>query len=303
MIVRHVITLAALVATTAVNAQIAPPPRTGSEVIVATSAQLVPTLRALAAAFATEHQGLPIQIEPLGSDVAMAYLNTGRADLAILGRTAFDQELKAYEWVYRHPPRATPLFQGSLATQGQSPSLAFRVNAANPLKAITLDQVKTAFRVNGPSPTWAELGVAGPVSLKPVQLVIPDTESGTGRFLRSMALADAVQLDWSRVREVGESKPDRTRDNFGTEIAAIVAKDTAALGVGDSSPLAGTRVLAVMVDGQPRMPGDAAYPLKRVVLGYSDPEPRPDAAAFLQFIHSEAAQRLIASSGYRALAR
>lgn len=301
MIRRVALAIAAL----ATTAQIAPPERNATELEIATSAQLAPTLRSIADAYERAHPGQRVRIAAIGSDAAMARFNTNRAELAIIGRTGFDQELKAYEWIFRAPPKATPIFRGSLNAAGHSPALAVRVNAANPLQAVTPAQLAAAFRVGGDAPTWATLGVGGTLAGKRIQIVMPDAESGTGRFMRKAFLNDVVQFDWRRVREerepgVAGSSGTRT-DSFGARIAAAVARDPAALGIGDAAPLKGTRILPVLVDGKARFPGQPGYPFDREILAYSDPRPRANAAAFIAFARSPAARAVMSAGRYRPL--
>ncbi|MDB5694799.1 MAG: hypothetical protein JWN21_342 [Sphingomonas bacterium] len=290
------------IAALALSAEIAPPARSGPVLEVATSAQLAPTLRALAAAYERARPGRRVAILAVGSDVAMARFSTGRSELAIIGRRGHDQELKAYEWIHRKLPVATPVFRGSVATPGHSPALAVRVHVDNSLRAITREQLTVAFRAYGDPPRWTELGAGGPLAQRPVVVVMPWSDGGTGRYLRASLLAGRVQLDWRRVRERTDVRaPDLGRDSFGAEIAAAVARDPAALGLGDATKYPGTRVLPVVVDGQPRLPGQPGYPFEREVVAYADPVPRPIAADFAVFISSAAARAIIARGPYRPL--
>jgi len=283
------------VAALLLSAGIAPPVRQGP-VVVATSPALAPVVRQLAARFAREPGGTTISVIAPGSDVAMAHLTTGKADLAVIGRPAFEQEAKAFEWVYQVPVKAHPLFAGTTARPGLSAPLAFRVNAANPLRAVTQEQLQTAFAQGDPGLTWDRLGVGTGLSGKTIRLVMPDSESGTGRFLRARVLADQVQFPWSRVTEVSVSGP--RADQFGARIAAAVARDPQALGVGDPLPVKGTRVLAVVVEGKAYLPGQAGYPYGRTIMAYDAPSPRPEIGAFVRFLGSPAARAELARAGF-----
>ncbi|MDE2412673.1 MAG: substrate-binding domain-containing protein [Sphingomonadales bacterium] len=280
----------------ALCAQVEPPHRSGP-VTIATNAQLAPLLRSLAAAFEHSDGGSPLVIAVVGSDVAMARLTTGTADAAIIERPAYDPEAKAYEWVYRRPPTPRVLFSGSAFTAGKAPDLAFRVNSDNPLKVITLDQIRRAFAQTDSALTWRALGVQGALADQRVRLDVPDTESGTGRFLRAAALDGQVQLPWNRVAEFAPVRFDD--DGYTARIAAAVARDCAALGVGDAAPMAGTRVLAIVVEGKALLPGDTGYPLARSIVAYGDSAPRPAVSAFFRFLETPAARTMIADAGYR----
>ncbi len=278
-------------------AQVAPPELGDATIEIATTAQLAPTLTALTVVYRRNHPGQAIHIATVGSDVAMAWLYTGRADVAVIGRDATDPEVKAFEWVFHHPPTASPVMRGSISLAGRSPALAVRVNAGNPVRRVTIAKLTSLFRI-GAAPTWHMLGVTGPLAAKPVHLILPDAESGTGRYLRKMVLSDATQFDWDRVREVSEpTLPAGHDDRFGQTIALAVAADPAALGIGDASSLAATHI--VTVEGL--LPGDPGYPFERRVNAYADPHPRGAAADWLAFVTSDAAQAIVARGPYRGL--
>jgi phosphate transport system substrate-binding protein len=283
-------------------AQIAPPERGGASLEIATTAQLAPTLNAIAAAYRIAHPGAVIRINAVGSDVAMARLSTGRADIAVIGRDASDPELKAYEWVFRRPAAAIPMMLGSIATPGSSPALAVRVNSRNPLREISLPQLAAAFRIGGPPPNWGLVGAAGPLSSRTITLVTPDIEGGTGQYLRKALLANATQLDWARTREVTEPLlPQGHVDRFGATIADAVAADPGALGIGDATPRAGTRIVAIVDAGRRSLPGDAAYPLDRRVIAYTSDRQSIAVGAWLAFVRGDRARAIIARGPYRPL--
>ncbi|HEV7139097.1 MAG TPA: substrate-binding domain-containing protein [Steroidobacteraceae bacterium] len=54
--------------------------------------------------FRASHPKVRVAWHLTGSDVGMAGLYTGEADVALLGRPATDSELQAFEWVFRRPP-------------------------------------------------------------------------------------------------------------------------------------------------------------------------------------------------------
>ena len=58
------------------------------------------------AGFSRKHRGVTIVAAPIGTDVAMAGLYTGRADIALMGREATASEVQAFEWIYRYKPAA-----------------------------------------------------------------------------------------------------------------------------------------------------------------------------------------------------
>src|SRR5215510_16111441 len=85
--------------------------------------------------FVRYHPGARIEARMLGGDVAMGALTTGKADIALLGREAAPQEVKGFEWIYRYPPSAIEVLNGSLDNPGCSPALAVLVHRSNPLSS------------------------------------------------------------------------------------------------------------------------------------------------------------------------
>jgi phosphate transport system substrate-binding protein len=273
--IRIVAIVSVLLASSAA-AQLAPPERlvTQGALDIATSVELAPVLTELAAAFSASHPGMGISIRPVGSNVAMALFYVGKADLAVIGRTATDQEAKAFEWIYRRPATAVPLFAGSASRPGHSPDLAVIVSNSSRLQSITMGELAARFLPGGTD-----------------RVIMPDSESGTGRFLRHVVLGDANQLDWSRITEVAEAD-HRHPEEMAERIAALVAIDPHAIGLADARPRSGVRAIPV-IGGE--------VLLTRTVLAYSDKPQRPEVQQFLAFIRSDAARPIIAASPYRAL--
>lgn len=239
-----------------------------------TSAALAPALRIAAAEYTAKNPSVRVLVLADGSDVAMAWLYSGRADVAVLGRDVAEHEVKAYQWVYGYPPSATPLARGSVASPGHSPDLAVRVHASSPIRALTIMQLREMVAIGGKG-----------------RLILPNVESGTGRYLRAMLRDGAPQFDWHRVTEVAKVSDAQTAD----AIARAVAADRTAIGFGDARPMAGTRI--VPIDGA--LPGDAVYPLVRTVIAYADPKPQEGAKGFIAFLSSDAGQAVLTRAGWR----
>ena len=281
---RLLLTLAALVAVAPALAQLPPPVRTMpiGEIVVATSPALAPTVRTAAAAFERVNPALRVRIEAAGSDVAMTLLYTGAADVSVIGRTATEPELKAYEWVYLRPPASRAIMRGGISAPGHSPTLAVRVHQANPLQSISVERLVALFRPGSRPPVWGDLGATGPLATRSVRLVIPDIESGTGRFLRTALLEGATQLAWDRTTEIGEDWKVRDPGRVGRRIAQVVARDMTAIGIGEAMPQPGTRIVPLLAsDASPRSS------LERQIMAYSHQQPTAATASFLRFLQAD----------------
>lgn len=257
-------------------AQIAPPIRQVESGIVdiATSAELAPILQRVGAEFTRQNPSVRVRIAPVGSNVAFSCLTTAKADIAIVGRNIADQEAKGFEWVYLEPPAGEPVFRGSARLAGHSPRIAVIVARSSPIRSLTKAELARRILPGGEG-----------------SIVMPDAESGTGRYFRQRLLGGANQLDWARISEIEEADHRRPGAVAGT-IASIVARDPEAIGLADATPRPGVREVPV---------SDAGALFERQVLAYRHPSRRTEAAAFLAFLKGKDGQALIAQGPYRPL--
>lgn len=255
-------------------------------------AQAAAWLAAQASGFQQRHPGIRILPQLTGSDVGMAALYTGQADVVLMGRQATESELKAFEWVHRYRPTEVPILGGSLDRSGQAPALVVFVHRDNPLQEISLAQLDGMFgtaREHGwhdgqPLVSaargadrdlrhWEDLGLGGRWAGRPIRLYAPTAESGTGRFFRERVLANSNRMHWDAITEFAD--PVRGPDESAREILAALARDPDGLAIAnlqfagpdvkplalkanDGAPVVATR--ATLVAG--------AYALARTVYAY-----------------------------------
>lgn len=207
------------------------------------NAEMQAVVRSWADGFMRSHPGVRVEVDLDGSDVGMAALYTGRADIALLGREAAAQELKAFEWIFRYRPARVEIMTGGLARPGGSPALAFYVHRDNPLAQLTLRQADALFsperRRGGPTPlrTWGDLGLTGEWADKPIRLYAPDTESGTGRFFRAAVLGDSRKLYWDTLTEFTDSALlENPTHDASAKIIVAFARDRYGLAVAGAGP-------------------------------------------------------------------
>ena len=220
----------------------------------------------------------PARLEPhlTGSDVAMSALATGAADLALLGREPTAAEVKAFEWIYRWRPMRLEVLTGSLATPGRSPALVVFVHRDNPLAGLTLVQLDALFgaeRLRGAPArlaTWGQLGLGGEWAARPIHLLAPDTESGTGRFFRAASLGDSRRLHWDALREFSDTPGAPPAHDAAQKILAALAADPLGLAVAslpaDAARLAVKPVALDGVAATRETVAARAYPLARPVV-------------------------------------
>lgn len=240
---------------------------------IATNPALASLIGREADAYRRAHPGLVVQVDARGSDIAMALLYTAQADVAVIGREATDPEVKAYEWIYRHRAAARPLFAGSAQQLEHSPSIVVLVNSANPMTAISLDELRAAYLDDRQRPGFCHA-------------YLPNTESGTGRFLRHALFKDATLFAWARVRE--------TRD------AAPVVRDRHAIALASGPAPRGTKIIALRMRDRLWKPDENGYPLGRTIYSYGADGDQA-AADFIDFMAGAEGQRLVRGSSFRPL--
>jgi phosphate transport system substrate-binding protein len=300
--VKGIMLVAALLANA--PAENLPPKRllSADRLVVATTAQLAPLLRKTATELQRQRPGRKVSILAVGSDVAMAELYTRRADLAVIGRAASDPEIKAFQWIFQYPPQMWPVLGGSVTAPGHSPAVRVLVHASNPIRSISTAQLQLAFRGERPV-RWSDLGVTGPLAQRLVHPIMPDSEQGTGRFIRSALFGDATLFAWKRVREITEPlHRDGRNDAMGEQLADAVEADPQALAFVPGAAPPGTRTVRVTcLSTQATQPCDSSGMLARTVYAYSDPMLRPDARLFLIMLATGGDRRHVDPAPYRQL--
>jgi phosphate transport system substrate-binding protein len=256
-------------------------------------------------AFQKSHPRVHVEAHLTGSDVAMAGLYTGFADVAVLGRESTAVEDKAFEWIFRYPPSHVEIMTGSLDRPSQSPALIAFVHRDNPLSRLTLVQLDAIFgherRLGAQRNvrTWGELGLTGEWADEFINLYADDVETGTGRFFQHTVLGDSRKMNWEHLTEF------KTYD-CGRRILQALGADRFGLAVtgwpSESMPQVKTLALA-------RSAGDEflsatreslisrRYPLTRAVHAYFNRRPERPVdfviGGFLRYILSREGQQAI----------
>lgn len=271
--------------------------------------QLTVLVRRWVRGFRASHPEVNVALHMTGSDTGMAGLYTGKADVTLMGRAATGSELKAYEWVYRHPPLRVEILHGSLESPGKSPALMVFVHRGNPLRQINFAQLRGMLQARPPSGvphvnTWGALGLSGKWMHRRIDLYVPDTDSGTGRFLRHTVLGGSALLDWRRITEI-VSHPSQRDANTPSHILRKLAHDPDGLAIAwlprGSDPVtpvpvsehaAGPYLLPTMATIR-----DGRYPLGRAIYAYLTSGKRKSSLArqFLRYVLSSKGQAAVHS--------
>ena len=280
-----------------------PPPSAGSppgQIRIWGPPQLADVASAWEAGFEEANPDLDVLLHFTGSDTAMAGLYTAKADIALIGRDATDAEQKAFEWVFRYRARQIPVLNGSVNSEGQSSAIAILVHPDNPIQEITASQLSRVLLTESAELSWSDIGISGEIAGQPVQVFMPQAESGTGRFLRARLVSGEIRLQWERITEFEDSAAQGAEDNAATRAAEAVVRNPGGLAFGIAG-VPGTKTVAVRNQmDTAKVPElnsiqSGEYFLSRQVYAYVN---APDGSGvdenvqrFLEFVLSESGQK------------
>jgi phosphate transport system substrate-binding protein len=223
-----------------------------------------------------------VQLTGGGSETGIAALINGTTDIAAASRPMTTGETTRAEARHgRHVAQVPVAFD----------ALAIFVNEANPITALSLDDLRRIFR--GDVTSWRELGGKD----APIAIYGRDHNSGSNAYFRHEILQD---------------------EDFGLEVLNLVgtasvvdsvAKDRNGIGYGGIAYVAGTKTLRLKA--RPDAPAvaatdehvrDGSYPLSRRLWLHVAEPPDADTAAFLAWVQSDAGQGVVAQVGFYPLA-
>lgn len=244
-----------------------------------------------------------------GSDTAMAALYSTKCDIALISREATAPEVKAFEWIYRYKPLAIELLRVGEAPNGYAPSLGVYVNIKNKITELSLDDLEWILKKD-PSLTnklWSHFNNTDQNELSDIHSYIPNTDEGTGRYIRDAILHGNNSFDWENITEISF----KDIHSPATTILNEVASQFGGLGIAPVGlKVANTKEINISYSHKTQAFAaneqtikSKQYPLTRCVDAYINKKPgtdlKPSVKHFLNFILSDQGQEaLIKESGY-----
>lgn len=227
-----------------------------------------------------------IEVSGGGSGVGIAALERGVVDLANASRDMKPEEI---EQAVKNTGK-TP--QGFVVGYD---ALAVYVHKDNPLNTITLEQLAQIYGEGSTVTQWSQLGVQIPgASSDAIVLISRQSSSGTYEFFREHVLGN-------RDFRLG------SRDlNGSKEVVELVGNTPTAIGysgMGYATPAVKKLDLATTAGGPSYPPSietvtAKTYPLARSLNVYTLGEPQGPLRQYIDWIMSEAGQKIVEESGY-----
>jgi len=167
-----------------------------------------------------------------GTEAAMAGLYGGIADLAFIGREAYNTEIQAFRDHVGYAPLGLMISSGSFATPHKTFSLEIFVHQDNPLSQLTMQQVAAIFGCGCKTPksppirTWGQLGLGGEWKDRPIHVYGYATGTGMARFFDRTALGGSGR--WNDQLVDFDNGHDQNGDviNAGVYVLNALGKDS-----------------------------------------------------------------------------
>jgi phosphate transport system substrate-binding protein len=228
--------------------------------------------------YMAKHASATIQVTGGGSGTGISALINGTTDICQASREMKAEEKGSLKDKYKSDAVETPVARDGLSVY---------VNATNPVKQLSMDQLRLVF--TGKITNWKELGG------KDAKIVVYSREnsSGTYVFFKEHVLKNA---DYT----------PRAQSMPGTAaVVNAVARDKNAIGYGGAAYAKGIFVVPIKKDdSSPAVTPDLAhvqdgsYPLSRPLFFYLRDKPAGDIKAFIDWVLSKEGQDVVTKVGY-----
>jgi len=250
------------------------------------------TMVNLAAAWAEAYSAVDkntvIEVNGGGSGVGIKGLINGTAELANSSRHIEDKE-KA-ELKEKRQLDAKEFVVGFDA-------LSIYVHKDNPLNEITMEQLAEIYRADGKITKWSDLGVTSIPGAKGDEMIRVSRQNNSGTY---EYFKEAV------VGKKNEFKLGSLDMNGSKDVVELVGKTPNAIGYSGMG-YANASVKMVKVakkKGEPYVAPsiatthDKTYPIARPMFFYTAGEPAPHVKAYIDWVLSDAGQKLVETTGY-----
>ncbi len=253
-------------------------PRRAQPLTVKGSDTMVILVQRWAEVYMAAHPGAVVQVTGGGSGTGFAALQNGTTDICQASRPIKDEENENLRSKYGEAAHELVVARDGLSLY---------VNAASPISALSLEQVKAIY--SGQFTNWRQVG--GPDA--PIVLYSRENNSGTYAFFKDHVLGG------------GDFAANAQTLPGTAAVVNAVAQDVNGIGYGGEAYAKGVKLLPLKKDeSSPAIAPaeatvrDGSYPLARALYFYTRKAPTGDAKAFLDFCLSPEGQKIVGEVGY-----
>jgi phosphate transport system substrate-binding protein len=247
---------------------------------------MVNLAQAWAEEYAKVEPAVSVEVSGGGSGTGIAALIDGTVDIANCSRRFEPREIGQAKKNTGREPREFMVGYDALAIY---------VHKSNPLEEIALEQLAEIYAEGGKIDKWSQLGVKMPAGSDEIIRVSRQSNSGTHFYFREAILGKGRDL------KLG------SRDMQGSkDVVELVSKTPGAIGysgMGYNTPMVRELRLAGKKGGKAYAPTiettlSHTYPIARPLFMYTLGEPSGAVKKYMDWVHSEAGQKIVAQSGY-----
>ena len=239
--------------------------------------------------FQKAYPNVNIEIEGKGSSTAPPALIQGTSQLGPMSREMKGSEVDEFKKKFGYAP---------VAVKVAVDSLGVFVHKDNPLKELSLDQVRQIFSVEGKEMTWGDVGLTGEWADKPISLYGRNSASGTYGYFKEVALSKK-DFKASVKEQPGSSSVVQgvASDKFAIGYSGIgyITADVKALPLSEK-----TGETAFEASAENAYTGE--YPLARFLYVYVNAKPgetvNPLIGEFVKLVLSQQGQQTVVKDGY-----
>jgi len=244
-----------------------------ADIAVKGSTTVQPVMQKAAESFMAKHKSVSISISASGSGDGAKALIDGSTPLAMLSREMKETEIKQAKEKGVTPKQITIAYD----------CITPIVNTANPVKNLTMDQLKAIY--TGKITDWKDLGG----NAGKIVVISRDSSSGTFEYWNEHVLKKERVF------------PGALMQASNGAVAQTVAKNKYAIGYVGLAYAKAPGLRDVTVNG---IPGsventlNGTYPVSRGLYLYTNGEPTGDVAQLVNYILSDAGQKIVSQVDY-----
>ena len=263
------------------------PQQAGKTVIQDTGSDTMVNLaQAWAEEYAQVEPAVSVEVSGGGSGTGIAALINGTVEIANCSRRFEPQEIEQAKKNTGKVPREFMVGYDALAIY---------VHKGNPLEEITLEQLAEIYSEGGKIDKWSQLGVKMPAGADEIIRVSRQSNSGTYFYFREAILGKGRDL------KLG------SRDMQGSkDVVELVSKTPGSIGysgMGYNTSMVKELRLAKKKGDKAYPPTiettlNRTYPIARPLFMYTLGEPSGAVKKYMDWVHSDAGQKIVAQSGY-----
>ncbi len=248
---------------------------------------MVNLAQAWAEAYAKTEPAVSVEVSGGGSGVGVAALINGTAEIANCSRKLEPEEIAKAKTQGRDPKEFLVGFDG----------LAVYVHKDNPLSQISLEELAEIYREGGKINKWSEVGISAIPGSKSNDIirVSRQNNSGTYHYFRETIVGKKADF-----------KQGSLDMNGSKDVVELVGKTPGAIGYsGLGYATADVKILKISAKKgengvQPSIATvhDKSYPISRPLFMYTPGEPSPQVKHYIDWIVSDAGQKIVEHTGY-----